>query len=672
MISVLDIETTFTKDGDNTPYNLSNKLVSVGVNDEYIFFNHDEFTGDIRTSHNKLQSILDKTTLMVGHNLKFDLSWLLECGFKYEGKIWDTMVAESVLFRGQRKPLSLKECCRRRKIGIKYATLENAIDSGIGMDKIPIKDLETYGRNDVTITKDLYLQQDLDYKREENKILVPTLEMMCEFLVTLVEIERNGIYVNPSTLDELKKRLNEEYHSVKKKIDITVQEVMGDASYNITSGEQLCKIIYSREIIDKNDWAKTFGLGTDENGIKRTPAKYPANTFRNILETKTRPVMYSIGTKCKTCDGVGHYRKYKKDGSAYLNLTKCKDCNAQGVFLTKTDRVAGFKITPRDQRDVTSLGFKVGMDNLKYIGDRNPGRVREFLNYIIRYKQIEKWLSTFVDKMKEEAYQNNLLHPKFSQTNVVTGRLSCSAPNFQNIPRGDKLPIKRVIQSRFDDGEIIEMDFAQLEFRVAAFLSQDSQAIQDILEGVDVHQNTANVIGCDRQTAKAHTFKPLYGGMSGTDEEKKYYSYFRKRYKGITLWQEKTEDTAISTSFVTLPSGRQYYFEGIKRASWGGSNFYTQVRNYPVQGFATGDIVPVACIDIYKSMKNMRTRLINTVHDSIIIDVHPKEVDSVLNKLKKACDGITQSINKRYNIDFNVPLDYEIKKGHNWLDLKRI
>ena len=91
-----------------------------------------------------------------------------------------------------------------------------------------------------------------------------------------------------------------------------------------------------------------------------------------------------------------------------------------------------------------------------------------------------------------------------------------------------------------------------------------------------------------------------------------------------------------------------------------------------MQGFATGDIVPVACIDIYNSMKNMRTRLINTVHDSIIIDVHPKEVDSVLNKLKNACDGITQSINKRYDIDFNVPLDYEIKKGHNWLDLKRI
>ena len=291
---------------------------------------------------------------------------------------------------------------------------------------------------------------------------------------------------------------------------------------------------------------------------------------------------------------------------------------------------------------------------------------------MIRFRQVSKYLSTFVEGIKTYVKQDDMLHPHFSQTNVVTGRLSCSEPNFQNIPRGDKLPIKRIIQSRFDNGKIIEMDFAQLEFRVAAFLSQDSQAISDILEGVDVHQNTANVIGCIRQDAKAHTFKPLYGGFSGTEEEKKYYSWFKKRYKGITQWQDKTEDTAIATSFVTLPSGRQYYFEGIERGTWGGSNYYTQVRNYPVQGFATGEIVPAACIDIYNAVKGMRSRLINTVHDSIIIDAHSSEVDHVITKLKKACDGITQSINKRYDIDFNIPLDYEIKKGHNWLDLKQI
>ncbi len=672
MISVLDIETTFTQDGDNTPYNPINKLVSVGVNNEYIFFNHDEFTGDIRTSHNELQSILDKTTLMVGHNLKFDLSWLLECGFKYDGKVWDTMVAESVLFRGQRRPLSLKECCKRRKIGIKYATLENAIDSGIGMDKIPISDLETYGRNDVAITKDLYLQQDLDYKREENKGLISTLEMMCEFLITLVEIERNGIYVNPSTLDELKKVLDEEYSSIKKKIEITVQEMMGDRPYNIASPEQLSKIIHSREIIDKNDWAVTFGLGTSATGAKRTPVKYPDHTFRQIIEKKTKPVQYEAGVKCNTCDGAGVRRKIKKDGTYFQQIHKCSECKGDGVLLTATEKVAGFNIPIRTQKNINSNGGIVSEANLQYIADRNTGRVKEFLEYLIRFRQVSKYLSTFVEGIKTYVKNDDMLHPHFSQTNVVTGRLSCSEPNFQNIPRGDKLPIKRIIQSRFDNGEIIEMDFAQLEFRVAAFLSQDTQAISDILEGVDVHQNTADVIGCDRQEAKAHTFKPLYGGFSGTDEEKKYYAWFKKRYKGITEWQTKTEDTAIATSFVTLPSGRQYYFENIKRGTWGGSNYYTQVRNYPVQGFATGDIVPAACIDIYNAVKGMRSRLINTVHDSIIIDAHSSEVDHVITKLKKACDGITQSINKRYNIDFNVPLDYEIKKGYNWLDLKQI
>lgn len=135
------------------------------------------------------------------------------------------------------------------------------------------------------------------------------------------------------------------------------------------------------------------------------------------------------------------------------------------------------------------------------------------MEYLIRFRQVSKYLSTFVEGIKTYVKNDDMLHPHFSQTNVVTGRLSCSEPNFQNIPRGDKLPIKRIIQSRFDNGEIIEMDFAQLEFRVAAFLSQDTQAISDILEGVDVHQNTADVIGCDRQEAKAHTFKPLYGGF---------------------------------------------------------------------------------------------------------------------------------------------------------------
>ncbi len=107
------------------------------------------------------------------------------------------------------------------------------------------------------------------------------------------------------------------------------------------------------------------------------------------------------------------------------------------------------------------------------------------------------------------------------QAVTATGRLSSRDPNFQKQPRGGTFPIRKVIQSRFEGGQIIEVDFAQLEFRTAVFLAQDEQGMADIKNKIDVHKFTADVIGVSRQDAKAHTFKPLYGGTTGTDDEKK-------------------------------------------------------------------------------------------------------------------------------------------------------
>ena len=100
MILILDVETTFT-DGDNTPYNLNNKLVSVGINSKYFFFYHqsvDESTH--QETFNKIQKLLDDAKLIVGHNLKFDMTWMYHFGFKYNGKLYDTMLAEYISFRG--------------------------------------------------------------------------------------------------------------------------------------------------------------------------------------------------------------------------------------------------------------------------------------------------------------------------------------------------------------------------------------------------------------------------------------------------------------------------------------------------------------------------------------------------------------------------------------------
>ena len=93
-----------------------------------------------------------------------------------------------------------------------------------------------------------------------------------------------------------------------------------------------------------------------------------------------------------------------------------------------------------------------------------------------------------------------------------------------------------------------------------------------------------------------------------------------------------------------------------------------------MQGFATADIVPLACINIYKLMKekNVKSLLVNTVHDSIVADVHPDEKDIMSKIFEEGTSGVIPSLKKYYNINFNVPLDTEIKIGYNWLDMKEV
>jgi DNA polymerase-1 len=255
---------------------------------------------------------------------------------------------------------------------------------------------------------------------------------------------------------------------------------------------------------------------------------------------------------------------------------------------------------------------------------------------------------------------------------TATARLSSRDPNFQNQPRGNTFPIRKVITSRFNGGSIVEIDFSQLEFRAAVFLAQDKQGMKDIADGVDVHQFTADTIGVSRQDAKAHTFKPLYGGMSGTEDEKRYYKAFLDKYKDIAKWHETLQSTAIQYKKIKTPSGREYAFPYAQRMAWGGSSYSTQIKNYPVQGFATADIVPIACINVYNLMRQHKVKslMINTVHDSIVVDVHPDEHDQMISLLNEGTSNVVPSLRKYYDIDFNVPLDTETKSGSNWLNME--
>jgi DNA polymerase I-like protein with 3'-5' exonuclease and polymerase domains len=235
---------------------------------------------------------------------------------------------------------------------------------------------------------------------------------------------------------------------------------------------------------------------------------------------------------------------------------------------------------------------------------------------------------------------------------------------------------KPCVAARNEGWDVLEADGAQLEFRVAAFLGQDHQAIYDINNGVDVHRFTADTITAagqfmERQEAKAHTFKPLFGGRSGTKAEKAYYEAFKVKYKDLAQAQERWKNQAIRDKKLRMASGMEFFFPRIKapRGKDGWIPEESNIYNYPIQSFATADIIPISIIYAWHGMRQagLQSFIFNTVHDSIIIERHPEEKEKldeiILNSFGTACYNYLKTV---YNVEFNVPLGCGIKAGSNW------
>ena len=174
MKTVIDIETTIRDGGDGkkspSPYIPENYLVSVGfkseIYEDYLCFKHNKNPTD-KTAKQILSKQLQKTTLLIGHNIKFDLSWLLECGFKYNGDIYDTMIYEYLKAGGRPNiRVNLSACCDRRGLPVKQDVPKYYLKEGLGFESMPWDVVEEYGRNDVNITWELYKAQIKEMKED--------------------------------------------------------------------------------------------------------------------------------------------------------------------------------------------------------------------------------------------------------------------------------------------------------------------------------------------------------------------------------------------------------------------------------------------------------------------------------------------------------------------------
>jgi DNA polymerase I-like protein with 3'-5' exonuclease and polymerase domains len=675
---VLDVENSTTlRNGKKhmDPFEISNQLVQVGMvnadnHDEIHIVNidHDEAKDTSGAGRKLVQDILDITTLLIMHNAQHDLMWLWESGFKYDGLIYDTMLAEYILDRGQRSELNLGACAERRKLEVqKDDTLKRYFKEGYNTNEIPLDELSFYLRCDILSTSWLFHSIEADYAKPESESLTVIRDTTFTTCKTLTRMYMSGIKVDLQELERVRELFESEKAEIEDRLQKKVRQLMGDTPVNLNSPEQMSQVVFSRRMINKKEWADLFEFTST------------VDEYKDAVKANSELIYRTKAFTCPTCEGQGKTYKTKKDGTRFAKPNKCKDCDTRGFQLTETKQVAGLRFSAPSKSWVSANGFSTGKDNLEILAatarNNNMKEAESFLNDLKRLSAVSSYLSAFVDGISNFTKHDGFLHVGLTQHITATGRFSGRNPNMQNMPRGGTFPVKRVFVSRWDGGKIMEADFAQLEFRTAAFLAQDEKAMEEINTGFDVHSYTAQVITdagqkTSRQDAKAHTFAPLFGatGYGRSKAEAAYYKHFVEKYEGIAAWHKKLGDEAMRFMKITNRSGRQYAFPSVRRRDNGMPSHFTMIKNYPVQGFATGDVVPVVLNELHELLQPLHSCVVNSVHDSMVVDVHPDEEQQVLDIIELLNKNINDLVEKTYNVTMNVPLLLEAKIGPNWLD----
>lgn len=317
-----------------------------------------------------------------------------------------------------------------------------------------------------------------------------------------------------------------------------------------------------------------------------------------------------------------------------------------------------------------------------------------FLKVYKEYSKVDTLLTKNLDYFRLTCEQRGcVFYGSFQQNVVQTHRLSsvgrpvlfkglkkAKSVQFQNIPRA----YKGMFWSGDEDWVCFEADSSQLEFRVAVDLGHDKVGLEEIENGVDVHAFTAQVllenkdpelVGLPakdrRQESKKHTFRPLFGGSSGSKALVAYCQYFKDKYKGISRTQLGWALKCIDKKQFTTPYGMVFYFPGTKMNRNGYISNTTSIYNYPIQGFATGEIIPIALVYFWHRTRHLRVRIMSTIHDSIASKVHKDDVEEAKLIAKQALTlDVYEFLNRVYHYKFRVPLGLGMKASRNWGDTK--
>ena len=307
----------------------------------------------------------------------------------------------------------------------------------------------------------------------------------------------------------------------------------------------------------------------------------------------------------------------------------------------------------------------------------------EIVRQVLEYRQLTKLKGTYVDALPAQIdARTGRLHTSFNQAGAATGRLSSSNPNLQNIPM--RTALGREIRAAFiprEGWKLLVADYSQIELRLLAHLSDDPLLVEAFRNGEDIHTRTASeVLGVPpmlitpdaRRDAKAVNFGIVYGirgfglaqqlGIARAEAEKYIKNYFA-RYAGVRAFIDRTIAEVRQPGVTRTLFGRERPIPDINSRNANARGFAERTAvNSPLQGTAA-DLIKLAMVRIDRLLTEggYRSSMLLQVHDELVFECPPQELDAVSALVKREMEGACE---------LKVPLLVDVGIGDNWRDAK--
>lgn len=326
----------------------------------------------------------------------------------------------------------------------------------------------------------------------------------------------------------------------------------------------------------------------------------------------------------------------------------------------------------------TKSGYSTDAETLEKLRFHSP-----VIDFILEYRSLSKLYGTYIEGLLKVIGKDGRIRTSFNQKQTLTGRLSSSEPNLQNIPirtqEGSEL---RKFFTAKEGSVLIDADYSQIELRVLADISKDENLISAFNSGEDIHRTTASqVFGVElekvtselRNRAKAVNFGIVYGmgafSLSGDlkvsmKEASDYIASYFATYPKVKEYLENTVKNAYEKGYTETLWGRRRYIPELSGTNKQLRSFGERVaKNSPIQGTAA-DLIKLAMVKTAERLKkeNLKSKLILQVHDELIIEADEKEAEYVSELLKEEMEGVAK---------LSVTLLSEVGVGKNWLEAKQ-